>query len=312
MTGTSLSIQAPCKINLHLKILERRPDGFHNLEGLFALLDWGDTLTVSIAPEKTAATTLRMDCEGPCAAHADELAALPVEKNLAYRAAALFREVSGFDRNIAIHITKRIPPGSGLGGGSSNAAAVLSALNTLAGNPCSPETLPVLAARLGSDAPFFLCGAGMAWVKGRGEQVEPLPLLFPPYGVLLAFPGFQNSTPAAYALLDERRRAQQSRDTPSRKISRKELDTALSGNPALWPFGNDFLDLFLEENSREGSACRAVLDTLTEAGALFSGLSGSGSACFGVYRDRNGAEQARAALAAQDYCAQTTIFLALS
>ena len=312
MTSASLSIQAPCKINLHLRILEQRPDGFHNLEGIFALLDWGDALTVSLEPEKAAATTLLMEYEGPCAAYTDQLDALPVEKNLAYRAAALFRETTGFDRNIAIRIVKRVPPGSGLGGGSSDAAAVLSALNTLAGNPCSPETLPLLAARLGSDAPFFLCGAGAARVSGRGERAEPLPLPFPPYGVLLAFPGFQSSTPAAYALLDERRRSQEDRTTSPRKIARAELDAALSGNPALWPFGNDFLDLFLEENSREGTACRALLDTLKKTGALFSSLSGSGSACFGVYRDRNVAEQARAALDAQHYCAQTTNFLALS
>jgi 4-diphosphocytidyl-2-C-methyl-D-erythritol kinase len=291
---------------LHLRIRDRRPDGYHNLETIFALLGYGDGLELRLLPGAGGRVAVHWDFLPPCAAFAGELAALPPEKNLVCRAAALFRARTGFDRDIALTIRKRVPPGAGLGGGSSNAAFTLLGLNTLAGRPCSVETLCALALQLGSDVPFFLCGAGAAWGTGRGEELTPFFPGLPRYGVNLVFPPFQSSTARAYALLDE------SRKNPCKAVSappgREALFAALEREPASWPFGNDFLAVL-----EEGAVCGAVLKVLRESGAFFAGLSGSGSACFGVYRNAADAEKAKphlqAALRGKDYFVQSTFFL---
>jgi 4-diphosphocytidyl-2-C-methyl-D-erythritol kinase len=301
----SLRLKTPCKINLHLRIRDRRPDGYHNLETVFALLDYGDGLELRLLPETGGQTAVQWDFLPPCAAFAEELAALPPEKNLVCRAAALFRAHTGFDRNVSLTVRKRVPPGTGLGGGSSNAAFTLFGLNALAGKPCSGETLRSLAARLGSDAPFFLCGAGAAWGTGRGEELEPLFSELPRCGVNLVFPPFQSATARAYALLDASRASLRGESAFPGKA---EILAALGGNPACWPFSNDFLPVL-----DESAACGAILEALWQSGALFAGLSGSGSACFGVYGGTDEAEQAkprlRAALRGKDCFIQSTFFL---
>ncbi|MDR1059287.1 MAG: 4-(cytidine 5'-diphospho)-2-C-methyl-D-erythritol kinase, partial [Treponema sp.] len=171
--GTEYSgrIEAPCKINLHLSVGGRRPDGFHELESLFVTLDYGDTLELELTGTGGAAE-FSMCWDGPGPAP-PELASLPPEKNLVYRALSLFREKTGFTRGLRGRGIKRIPPGSGYGGGSSDAAAALLALDSLSGGALGPGALPELAAALGSDAPFFLRG-GAALVRGRGERLEAL------------------------------------------------------------------------------------------------------------------------------------------
>ncbi|MDR0586652.1 MAG: 4-(cytidine 5'-diphospho)-2-C-methyl-D-erythritol kinase, partial [Treponema sp.] len=219
-------------MNLHLRILEKRPDGYHNLESVFALLAFGDSLEVSVLPGKSGSTSVIMEPKGrPAALCNEEIASLPPEKNLVYKAASLFRELTGFDDDFSVNIKKLVPPGSGLGGGSSDAAAALFAFNSVTGKPLSPEKLLAAAARIGSDVPFFLSGETAAWVSGRGEFLEPLFPLLSRYGVLLVFPGFQSVTAEAYNFLDKSR---ESGAEKSPVPAKTEIVAALKKNPAFW------------------------------------------------------------------------------
>jgi 4-diphosphocytidyl-2-C-methyl-D-erythritol kinase len=302
-----MHVKAPCKVNLHLRILGKRSDGFHNLESVFALLAFGDSLEVSVLPGSSGLTSLVMEPEGRLGLFRDEIASLPPEKNIVYKAAALFRNETGFDSGLSVKIKKSVPPGSGLGGGSSNAAAALFAFNAVAGRPLSPEKLLDAAARLGSDVPFFLSGGTAAWVSGRGERLQLLAPPFEGYGVLLVFPGFQSATAEAYAFLDKNR---ENGADEGPVPAKDELIAALEKDPALWPFRNDFLSAFLKTGGDRGDCYASILGSLEDSGALFRGLSGSGSVCFGVYRSGEDAERAKIDLGTK-YCVQNTNFLAL-
>ena len=174
---------APAKINLYLHIRGRRPDGFHELETLMAPITLADVLDLELI-----ASGIQFTCSEPTLADAHD--------NLATRAARLFLEESGVKQGVKIHLQKNIPVGAGLGGGSSDAAAVLLALRELTGFTCADAKLAELAGRLGSDVPFFIYGRP-AICRGRGEIIEPVAL---PGGIqgLLVHPGFGVSTPWAY------------------------------------------------------------------------------------------------------------------
>ncbi|MDR1507972.1 MAG: 4-(cytidine 5'-diphospho)-2-C-methyl-D-erythritol kinase [Treponema sp.] len=311
MTAGVLRVKAPCKVNLHLRILEKRPDGFHNLESVFALLDFGDSLEVSLLPGASGALDLVMKPESRLSG-AQALAALPAEQNLVYRAAALFRDYSGFAGNFSVKIGKFVPPGSGLGGGSSDAAAALLAFNSFAGNPLSREKLLDIGAKLGSDVPFFVSGEKTAWVSGRGEVFRPLFPSLSDYGVLLVFSDFQSSTAAAYRLLDDSRTAAPA-GAPAGEAGAPEpdvLQAALGTHPSRWPFTNDFSSVFLGNGGKEQERYTAVFDSLKNSGALFWGLSGSGSVCFGIYGSKTAAKRAKISME-KKFFMQITNFLAI-
>jgi 4-diphosphocytidyl-2-C-methyl-D-erythritol kinase len=275
-----LTWEAPAKINLHLRVKGLRADGYHGLESIFLALAWGDTLRID-ALKGPGGCELSRNCFCP----PGDLP-FPPEQDLAYRAALLFREKTGFDRALRIELDKRIPLGAGLGGGSSDAAAVLLALNRLAGTGLSAAALGALAETLGSDVPFFL-SPGTALVYGRGERVIPLDS---PRNirVVLVNPGFSSDTAGAFRLLDAERDGPAPEDIP-----REILVRALSGSPGLWPYGNDFLPLFLEKGkSGEAEAYRGIILSLKALGAEFAGLSGSGSTCFGIFTDGGAADRA--------------------
>lgn len=168
---------APAKVNLSLRVLRRRDDGFHDIETLMAPISIFDTLDI----ERHSSGGLQFTCSD---------AALPTgDENLAVRAARLFCGKSGFEPHVRIALKKEIPHGAGLGGGSSDAATVLLALDQLFETNLPRKELSELAAELGSDVPFFIQQSA-AWCRGRGEIVEPctvpsLPLLLikPPFGV---------------------------------------------------------------------------------------------------------------------------------
>jgi 4-diphosphocytidyl-2-C-methyl-D-erythritol kinase len=174
---------APAKINLYLHILGRRPDGFHELETLMAPISLADTVDIELAPGD-----IEFTCSDPSLSDAKE--------NLVAKAAQLFLDEFKLETGIRIHLEKRIPVGAGLGGGSSDAAATLLCLRKLTGVNCPDEKLAELAARLGSDIPFFIYGRP-AVCRGRGEIVEPIALKKHFHG-LLVHPGFGVSTPWAY------------------------------------------------------------------------------------------------------------------
>jgi 4-diphosphocytidyl-2-C-methyl-D-erythritol kinase len=174
---------APAKINLYLHILGRRPDGFHELETLMVPISLGDTLDIELIP-----AGVEFSCSDPALSDAKD--------NLATKAARIFLDEFKLDRGVRIHLEKAVPVGAGLGGGSSDAATVLLALRELTGVACKDAKLAELAARMGSDIPFFIYRTP-AICRGRGEIIEPAKLTEKFQG-LLVHPGFGVSTPWAY------------------------------------------------------------------------------------------------------------------
>lgn len=181
----SLTIRAPAKLNLGLEILGVRDDGFHEIRTLMAMLEFGDDLLVSTAPELTV--------EGiPGVGH---------DANLISRAVVAFRVLTGADVHVDISVTKRLPIAAGLGGASTDAAAALLALNAIADVPMSNGDLHLLAAELGSDVPFFL-GSPLALSSGTGTDLSPLVPV--PFDVILIVPYLRiaNKTATLYKLLE--------------------------------------------------------------------------------------------------------------
>jgi 4-diphosphocytidyl-2-C-methyl-D-erythritol kinase len=176
---------APAKINLYLHILGRRADGFHELETLMAPISLVDTLDIDLLPSGAGV-------EFTCS----DLALSDAKDNLATRAARIFIKEFKLTTGVRIHLEKTVPVGAGLGGGSSDAAAVLLALRELTRIGCADGKLAELAARLGSDIPFFIHRTP-AVCRGRGEIIEPV-RLSESYQGLLVHPGFGVSTPWAY------------------------------------------------------------------------------------------------------------------
>ena len=167
---------APAKLNLFLHVVGRRDDGYHLLQTVFTLIDRCDRIRLRVR-------------EDPCVERVNVLPGVPPEQDLAVRAALLLQEASGTDQGADIELDKVIPMGGGLGGGSSDAATVLMALDRLWGTGFGPEALAEIAAPLGADVPYFLYGRP-AWAEGVGDRLTPLEIdsrwylvLVPPVGV---------------------------------------------------------------------------------------------------------------------------------
>lgn len=173
---------SPAKLNLFLRIVGRRQDGYHDLQTVFRLLDFGDTLR------------LRVRGDGEILRHGD-VPGVPVEHDLGMRAARLLKTQSGTDRGCDLAVQKRTPIGGGLGGGSSNAASVLVALNQLWATHWSVDTLAKLGLQLGADVPLFVRGHS-AWAEGVGERLSPLS--FPPSAYVVLDPHEHVSTEALF------------------------------------------------------------------------------------------------------------------
>ena len=203
--GFDLLALAPAKLNLGLAVTGKRPDGFHGIRTVFQAIDLEDRLHV----RERAGSELRLRVTGP-----DDVPADP--SNLVLRAAEALRRERAPGKGAEFHLEKRIPAGAGLGGGSSDAAAALLALERLWGLDPDPEHLRGLAAGLGSDVPFFLLG-GTCRGEGRGEQLTVLEGP-PSWGVALFLPGFGVSTAAAYARWDDKGLTE-----PSNRFSLLEL-----------------------------------------------------------------------------------------
>ena len=187
----ALRLPAFAKINLGLRILGQRPDGYHEIRTVYQTISLADNLEVSLASRPGA---IEVEAEAP------DVPSGP--GNLVYKACQRWREARATHRGIRVTIEKKIPAGSGLGGASSDAAAALVALERMSGDRLGLAARLELAAGLGSDVPFFLFG-GRAFGCGRGEEVYPLADL-PPRHCLVVFPGFPQSTRDAYAAIDSR------------------------------------------------------------------------------------------------------------
>ena len=268
----TLSKRSPCKVNLLLNILRRRPDGFHELETVMHPIRIYDELSISRTNRG-----IELTCTNP---------SLPTDAgNLVHKAASLFLEKTNIKQGVRLHLEKRIPLAAGLGGGSGNAATALLGLNEVFGHPLTAEQLTGLAASLGSDVPFFLQDKP-ALATGRGEKIQPLDF-FPALrdaAFLLVHPGFGISSAWAYqqlkrfpeALSDRPGQAQELvsllRDQDIKEVGRRLYNTLELPALEKYPLLTLFQDFFREHGA---------------AGTL---MSGSGSTTFTLLENQAAAE----------------------
>jgi len=274
-------LPAPAKVNLGLRLLERRSDGYHGIETFFHTLAWGDVVTLE--PGEGIALELVV---APDAPHRDGLSRVPADRdNLAWRAAAALMDALDLP-GVRIRLEKRVPPGSGLGGGSSDAAAVLRGLPVLYGVSPPADLLARLALGLGADVPFFLVG-GCALATGVGEHLEPLePAAGTP--VVLALPEAPALTAAAYRAANYT--LTRSPLYPQYRKSHKGIREILSRERLV----NDLQAAVLPDRPD----ITALIETMRSTDAFFISMSGSGSAVFGLYEGPDQAEAATRTLTA--------------
>lgn len=287
LTAPTVTVQATAKLNLSLVVLDRRADGFHEIESLMVPVSLGDTLSVTSTAE--TGIRLRVRFGGQLATAAGRSLARDVpadETNLVVRAALALAREAGIDRGLEIDLVKEIPSGAGLGGGSSDAAAVLLAAARAWQLDWPTDRLAAVGATIGSDVPWFFAG-GPAIARGRGERVEPVAGI-PPLSAVIACPAAGLSTAAVY---------RQCVPEPARRGTADKLAAALAAGrfrAAVELLHND-----LEPPAR--SLCPDVgrlLDALRAAGAVRPLLTGSGSACFALARTAVEARGIAARLAA--------------
>lgn len=257
-----ITVTAPAKLNLFLRVLAREDSGFHGLETVFCRLALADELVATRRPGE--GVTLEVD-------GADTG---PVESNLAVRAASMVLSALRTPFAVDLALTKRIPVGAGLGGGSSDAAAALRAVNALAGHAVPQHELLQFAARLGADVPFLLSGAALALAWGHGERILTLPRL-PAAPVLLLHAPVAIPTAEAYRWLDQARQ-----DGFRRGALALDLDALGSWGSLARMSGNDFESPVFGRHPEIRAAFEAVAGTRP----LICRMTGSGSTIFGVYR----------------------------
>jgi len=271
----TLEKDSPCKVNLLLNILGKRPDGFHELESVFHPVKLCDRLSFS-----RGGVEIQLTCSDPT---------LPVDStNLVHRAAGAFLSAAKVKDGVRLHLTKHIPMAAGLGGGSGNAAITLLGLNELFGSPLTLNQLHQLAATLGSDVNFFL-QSKPALATGRGEAVESLEEFSATQGAsfFLVHPGFGISTPWAYQNLA--RFPSALNGTPGR--ARKLISLLQAGDLAA--AGAEFYNS-LEAPALEKYPVLALYqEFFREQGAAATLMSGSGSTTFALFSKRAAAEAAR-------------------
>jgi 4-diphosphocytidyl-2-C-methyl-D-erythritol kinase len=265
----SIALRAFAKINLSLRIVDARPDGFHGVQTILQAIDLFDRLTCT-----TARGRFRIQCDTPD---------VPTdESNLVWKAAQLLWEAAGragAPRDAVITLQKHIPTQAGLGGGSSDAAAALVGLRKLWKLRVNDADLHALGARLGADVPFFFMG-GTALGLGRGDEVYPLEQL-PRYWVVLAIPSFGVATKDAYAWFDARGHRS------DKQIQNKGSLLSMYGS-----LSNDLEAAVTQRHPMIGQLAQRLRDR----GALHAAMSGSGSTVFGVFGSAGAAGRAAAAV----------------
>lgn len=262
------------KLNLYLDICGRRADGYHELTTVFQSVDRYDS--VALRTHRNGGISLR--CNLPY---------LPTDgRNLAVKAAALFFAEAGIDNpGLYINIRKEIPVGAGMAGGSTDAARVLERLNRMYGSPLNGPALHRAAVQLGADVPFCLTG-GAALAGGIGERLEPLRPL-PACWIVVGKPSFSVSTKTAYELFD---RQETHRPVPPQRLlsglERGELKGVCKG----------LYNALEEPVMGQYPAIGRIKARLEDQGALGALMTGSGSAVFGIFEEKQAAQQAAEAL----------------
>jgi len=273
-------VRAYAKINIGLHVLGKRPDGYHNIETIFRLIDLYDDLEFVQDDEGIAFTS--------------DLPLLSNDNtNLCIRAANLLRDLTGIHMGVEITLKKRIPLGAGLGGGSSDAAAVLKGLTKLWALDISTEELQTISATLGSDVPFFFTSQ-TAYATGRGERLTPFTVQIP-YWILVVTPDIHVSTAWAYSNV----RLQQPQNRPD---LRGLLETAID-KPAI--LRADLANDFEESVFREFSEISKLKKKLLKEGAEFALMSGSGSSVFGFFSSEAKAKHLKSELSSRCFVSIT-------
>jgi 4-diphosphocytidyl-2-C-methyl-D-erythritol kinase len=286
------SSRAPAKVNLCLKVLGRRSDGYHLIESLMTPISLFDELSVKVFPPQRGSNGLQIEVrsEGITVPNGPE--------NIAYRAVEVLLARLGMLHAIEVHIRKRIPVGSGLGGGSSDAAAVLLLLNHLFGSPLQTNDLATLAARIGTDVPFFVYGRP-ARVGGIGERIVPVPLPKTLW-LVVCTDGYALSTRLVYGRLAPSLTRAQAASNITNFIGGRQLISDLLVN-----------DLEAAAAALHPEVLRLKERVLSE-GAQGVLMTGSGSAVFGVWPNPEAAHRAAAALRQRGLWAEAVQTLGVS
>ena len=276
--------RANAKINLYLDVVGRRENGYHEIVSLMQTVSLCDIVTVSYLPAEQ--TVIRLDASGNSAMPTDN-------RNLAWRAAEKFLVAANRRGEVRITIEKHIPMAAGLAGGSSDAAAVLRALNSLCGSPLSTNELCRVGATLGADIPFCIVGGG-SMVRGIGERLEAVDTM-PPCHLVVSCMGEGVSTPWAYGKLDEAygffANVLQN-EAPAREIlDLMQRDGVVSACPR-------FFNLFEEVVPTVQPYVNRLKAIMQENGAVRAMMSGSGPSVFGVFATPEAADKACSALRA--------------
>ena len=266
----SLKVLSPAKVNLFLRVLRKRPDGYHDIYSLMQPVSLFDEVTIDLK-------------EGRGITVSSDNSALPDgPENLAYRGASLFLKTAGIERSVKIHIRKRIPVGGGLGGGSSNAASVLLGLNALTGACLDEDVMLRTASGLGADVPFFILKSG-ALATGTGTTLQKVNL--PEIHYVLVNPGFHVSTAWVYSNLDLTKKTEDNILT----YSFESIGGAESLKGLLY---NDLEAVTLKRHPELGKLKRTLVDN----GAIGALMSGSGPTVFGMFKDGDTARKASVAI----------------
>ncbi|MCR5219274.1 4-(cytidine 5'-diphospho)-2-C-methyl-D-erythritol kinase [Treponema sp.] len=278
----SLTIVSPAKINLGLKVFPKRDDGYHSISSIFTTVDLYDELQVSLVKEKNVC---QVECKGM---------ELPPENTFtaAYKA---FCVLTGIQDGVSVKVTKNIPAGGGLGGGSSNASSFIQSIDFLFNTNLKASQMHDIAGQVGSDVFFFTSALWhnkhhesdssrfAALVKGRGEIISPIKARND-FAVVLVFPGVGVSTKRAYSLIDE----WYEKGALTNDAEETSLEHIYNSGIKEWSFENTFTKPVVSSYPEIGLA----LNDLRNAGADFADMSGSGSTVFGIFADKKDALKA--------------------
>lgn len=258
---TTLQEYAFAKINLTLDVLDKRPDGYHNIKSIMQTVSLRDDIEIDIGTKK------------PWHLVCDKENIPSDQRNLAWKAAKVFFDVTGKDpEGLEIRIVKRIPSEAGLGGGSADAAAVLRALNRHYGYPFSVLALAELGAQVGSDVPFCtICGTAMT--EGRGERLRKLPDMPEDCCIVICKPDFSSSTPELYKKLDEK--------TIANRPDQQAMESALLAGD-LGKIAQNLCNVFDPVVTEEHLELNYIKSIFNSYGAVGYQMSGSGSAVYAI------------------------------
>ena len=268
MSPSCVAFLAPAKLNISLEVFGKRPDGYHNIRSVMVPVSLYDEVSVEEAAEGIEVTVADRSIPSD-------------DSNTCHKAARLFMERAGAPRGVRVSIRKRIPAEAGLGGGSSDAAATFKGLMALTGVAPTQEALLSMAADVGADVPFFMCGRP-ALVEGLGERVTPLSWAVP-FCAVIVKPSFGLSTREGYERL---------RREPGDPPAPGAVPAVRAWDDLVARVGNDFEAAWADARPEIGE----IKEELRAAGAAAAGMTGSGSAVFGLFRDEEMARAAQGAL----------------